>query len=285
MSEQHPSLVRFERDLKAENLRPSTIRSYVGSVQRFMDFLEAPPSRATESDIRNYLLELSQRLRPASVNQSWAALKRFYRDTLHKPEVVARVRRLKDVAGLPTVLSGSEIQRLLVVTESAKYRALIISMYGMGLRVGEACAMRVDDIDSERMMVRIPFCKGNPRYVPLPNPVLLALRDYWRQFRPKGPQLFPGGANGHLSTSQVARVVKKLALLAGIDKTVSTHSLRHSYATHLLDSGADMRTVQVLLGHASLRSTMAYARMSRAQLEATPSPVELLGTKAGRVFG
>lgn len=286
MSKCHPSLSRFERDLRARNLSPRTVESYVAGVQSFIAWLDVPPSRARERDVRNYLAELLVDHKPTTVNHRATALRRFYAETLHKPEVVARVRRLKQERPLPTVLSGREVQRLLEATRSSKYRALILLMYGMGLRVSEACAVRVEDIDSERMMLRIPKCKADPRSVPLPKPVLCGLRDYWREVRPCGPALFSGvRSSGTLSPKTVGRALKAIAARAGIDKPVSPHVLRHSYATHLLDLGTDVRTVQVLLGHASIDSTMLYARMSRAQLTKTPSPVEVLGTKAGRVFG
>ncbi len=159
-------------------------------------------------------------------------------------------------------------------------------MYGAGLRVSEACALHIDDVDSKRMLLRVQRAKHNPRYVQLSPAVLEALRAYYREERPAGPLLFPGRRGQRpLTRSAVKGALAKIVEAAGLTKHVTAHTLRHTYATHLLDSGADIRTVQVLLGHASINSTIHYTRLSRARLMATPSPIELLGTRAGRVLG
>jgi site-specific recombinase XerD len=185
-----------------------------------------------------------------------------------------------------TILSGSEVLRLLAATRSAKYRALILLMYGAGLRSGEALALCVDDIDSSRMLLRVRQSKTKPRYVSMSPRVLRALREHWRVARLRGPELFPGrGATGVPTRNGVKRALDKIQRTAGLSKHVTPHTLRHSYATHLLDMGADIRTVQVLLGHASLSSTSHYTQLSRARLAATPSPIDVLGTPSGAVLG
>jgi len=280
------SLARYQRDLEARGLRPNTVRAYVRSVAEFLQALGGPPSRAREKDIRNYVVALQHRRAPASVNVAIAAVVCFYVETLRRPAVVARLRRVRVTHPLPTILSGSEVQRLIGATRSAKYRAIFSLLYGAGLRLDEALQLRIEDIDSRRMMLRIPRTKNQPRDVPMSARVLAALREYWRKERPEGPLLFPGRIAGRpLTQNAVKLALNAIEKEAGLDKHVNPHCLRHSYATHLLDTGADLRTVQVLLGHSSIASTAHYTRLSRARLTAVPSPIELLGTTPGRVLG
>jgi site-specific recombinase XerD len=281
------SLARYQRDLEARGLRPNTVRTYTRAIAQFLDALGRPPSKARERDLRDYVLWLQRQRAASSVNVTIAALVGFYVGTLRRPSVVARLRRVRVIHPLPTILSGSEVQRLFSATRSAKYRALFSLLYGAGLRLQEALELRVEDIDSPRMMLRIRCSKGRPREVPMSERVLRALRDYWRQERPSGPLLFPGQRNPARPMTQGAVKFALLAIekQAGLGKHVNPHCLRHSYATHLLDTGADLRTVQVLLGHASVKSTAHYTRLSRARLSAVPSPIELLGTATGRILG
>jgi len=280
------SLTRYQRDLEARGLRPNTVRTYVRTVAEFLQALGGPPSRAREKDVRNYVVALQQRRASSSVNVAIAAIACFYVETLRRPAVVARLRRVRVTHPLPTLLSGSEVMKLLEATRSAKYRAIFSLLYGAGLRLDEALHLRIADIDSRRMVLRIPHTKSQPREVPMSERVLKALRDYWRVERPQGPLLFPGRGTGRpLTQNAVKLALNAIEKQAGLDKHVNPHCLRHSYATHLLDTGADLRTVQMLLGHSSLASTAHYTRLSRARLTAVPSPIELLGTERGRVLG
>jgi site-specific recombinase XerD len=279
-------LARFQRDLEVRGLRPNTVRAYVRCVQRFLEQLGKAPSRATECDLRDYLLGIRRQLSPQTANQAVAALRCFYTDTLRRPRVVERLRHIRFDKPLPTVLSGSEVKRLFDATRSPKYRALFALMYGGGLRVSEACSVRIEHIDSERMLLHVPHSKGGSRLMPLSSRVLRLLREYYRAERPEGPLLFPGKRTGNaLTIDGVKHALKKCRRSAGISKRITPHTLRHCYATHLLDAGADIRTVQVLLGHASIKSTEHYTKLSRARLGVVPSPFELLGTPASRVFG
>jgi integrase/recombinase XerD len=282
----HNSLVRFRRDLEARGLQPNSVDAYVRAVTQFLRAFDGPPSRAREADLRNYLVALQERRAPASINQAIAALGCFYTDTLRRPAVVARLRRLRVSRPVPTILSGSEVKRLLDAAHSAKCRAILCLMYGSGLRVGEATHLRIEDVDSRRMMLHIPRSKSRPHDVPMSERVLSALREYWREARPRGPLLFPGQGTGRpLTRNAVNRALVAIQARARLDKHVTPHCLRHSYATHLLDTGADLRTVHVLLGHSSIKSTECYTRLSRARLTATPSPIELLGKADGRILG
>lgn len=280
------ALIRFRRDLEARGLRPNTVQAYLRCVERFLEHLPRAPSRATECDVRNYVLGMHRHFSPQTANQAIAALRNFYSDTLRRPRVVARLRQVRHEKALPTVLSGSEVQRLLEATKSPKYRALFGLMYGAGLRISEARALRIDDIDSKRMLIRVAHGKGHPRLLPLSRRLLETLRRYYRAERPEAPWLFPGKSHGRpLSSDAVKYALQKCREDAGISKAISPHTLRHCYATHLLDAGADIRTVQTLLGHKSIKSTEHYTKVSRARLGLIPSPLELLGTAAGRTLG
>jgi integrase/recombinase XerD len=277
---------RFRRDLEARGLSSNTIATYQRCVQRFLRQLQRAPSRARESDVRDYVVSLRQRYCARSVNIHIAALRFFYCDTLRRPDLFSRVRRLRVQSSPVTILSGSEVLRLLEATRSPKYRALVLLMYAAGLRISEALSLCVDDIDSRRMLLRIRQSKSKPRYVPMSPRLLKALRQHWRAARLKGPELFPGRGEGTVATRNgVKSALDKIQRTAELSKHVTPHTFRHCFATHLLDLGADIRTVQVLLGHASLSSTSHYTQLSRARLTATPSPIDVLGTPSGAVLG
>jgi site-specific recombinase XerD len=180
---------------------------------------------------------------------------------------------------LPVVLSEEEVIRFFLALGSLKYRAILMIEYGAGLRVGEAIVLRVTDIDSSRMVIRIDDGKGgNDRYVILPQRLLAVLREYWKAARPK-EFLFPGrGKTGHISYTSVNRACERAAKDAGLKKPVTTHVMRHSFATHLMENGTDLRIIQVLLGHRSLRTTAVYTHVSRKRLQSTKSPLDLLDT-------
>jgi integrase/recombinase XerD len=162
-----------------------------------------------------------------------------------------------------------------------------MTAYGTGMRVHEACSLRAGDIDSKRMLVHIRDGKrGRDRYVMLPERLLLCLREYWKAVRPPGDRLFPGrDPAGHIGADAVREAVRQAAVDAGITKRVAPHVLRHSFATHLLESGSDIRTIQVLLGHGSIRTTERYVKVSRAHVARSRSPLDLLGTEDGERLG
>ena len=190
---------------------------------------------------------------------------------------------------MPDTLNGAEVPRLFEAATSPKYKAIFMLAYGAGLRVSEVGALQVGDIDSGRMLIRVPEGKTGQRYVMMGDRVLATLRDYWRAERPSGPELFPGFRSGRrgtrLTRAAIHKVLRKAVLQAGITKRISPHGLRHALATHLLDLGADIRTVQVLLGHRRLDSTAQYLHLSKVRLSSVKSPVDLVGTAAGKTLG
>jgi site-specific recombinase XerD len=221
---------------------------------------------------------------PATVNVYAGAIRFLYSVTLKRPQDVTEVVRMKVPMRLPAVLSGTEVERLLGAVRGIKHRALVLLAYGAGLRVSEIARLEVGDIDPKRMLLHVRQSKrGRERYVMLSPILLRALRAYWKRARPSGPHLFPGRDPDKLMTRvAIHKAIRKAARRAGIEKRVSPHTLRHSFATHLVEAGTDLRSVQVLLGHASLRSTVGYVHVSAARVQALKSPLDELGTPEGR---
>ncbi len=201
----------------------------------------------------------------------------------------ATIPRAKVPRVVRQILSGTEVARLLAATTSLKYRAIFMLAYGAGLRVGEITTLETSDIDSQRMLIRVRRGKTGQRYVMLSPRVLAVLRQYWKAYQPPGTALFPGynkpRAGTALTRESIHRVLRKVARAAGIQKRISPHTLRHCFATHLLESGADVRRVQLLLGHAYLETTAQYLHLTTTQLRHVPSPLDLLGTPQGSLLG
>jgi integrase/recombinase XerD len=226
-------------------------------------------------------------MKPSTVRVYVAALRFLYTVTLRRPEVVQYLRGPKVPRHVPTVLSGSEVAELLEAVHSVKYRAVLMTTYGAGLRISEVCRLRTEDIDSRRMLIHVREGKGGDSRYALLSPRLLAvLRAYWKETRPAGPYLFPGRrADRPITRETIRGALTRAATRCGLDKRVTPHLLRHSFATHLLESGTDIRTIQVLLGHRSIVSTQVYTQVSTRHLSQTRSPLDLLGTPAGKVLG
>ena len=282
-------LQRMRDRMEVRGLRLITVTIYLRCLRRFIMCVGKPLGRATTQDVEQYLLELARRgIHPRTRNVVLSALRFAFR-AWRRWNPAAGVPLAKAPRRVPEILSGSEVSRLLDTTTSLKYRAIFMLAYGAGLRVSELVGLRTTDIDSERMLIHVREGKTGPRYVMMSPRVLEALRAYWRAFRPKAPRLFPGRgsevADPHLTRMAVHKVLAKVARAAGITKTVSPHTLRHSFATHLLETGADVRTVQVLLGHARIESTTAYLHLTMAGLRQVPSPIDLIGTKRGHLLG
>ncbi|MGH7336569.1 MAG: tyrosine-type recombinase/integrase, partial [Myxococcota bacterium] len=210
----------------------------------------------------------------------YAALGYYYRYAVERPEVMSPIPRRKRHRTMPEILSVAEVGQLLAAITSLTGRTIAMVMYGSGLRVSEACALRVDDVDSARDVLRVREGKGgHDRYALLGAPLLAALRGYWKQRRPRGTLLFPGADPSRpITRDAIHNAVKKAAQTAGLRKRVSPHTLRHCFATHMIEGGADLLTVQVLLGHASVRSTARYVRIGIAHLQRTKGPLDLLAS-------
>jgi site-specific recombinase XerD len=235
-------------------------------------------------EIRSYLLHLVQEKHVcwSTYNQTVAGLRFLYEVVLDREAVLVRIACPKQPKKLPVVLSLEEVTRFFAAIIGLKHRAILMTAYAAGLRISEVVALRVDDIDSKRMVLRIRQAKGRKdRYVMLSPRLLALLREYWKAARPT-EWLFPGDIPGRpLTASTVHRVCVQAARDAGLGKHVTVHTLRHSFATHLLESGTDIRTIQVLLGHRNLKTTAVYTHVSPLAVEATRSPLDRLGPLPG----
>jgi integrase/recombinase XerD len=279
---------RMEEDLKLKNYATKTRTEYVRCARHFAAFHMRSPSQMGEREIRDFLLALAfAQKSPETLKMHVASLKFLYATTLRRPEEVAALFWPKVPHRLPDILSGTEVEALLGAVEPLAYRAVVMTAYGTGLRIKEACHLRTDDIDSKRMLIHVRDAKrARDRYVMLPVRLLAFLRQYWRQVKPGGPYLFPGGKPGRPVTATPVRMALKKAIgKVGIKKRVTLHTLRHSLATHLLEAGNDIRVIQALLGHGSIRSTQRYTQVSNKHVARVQSPLDILGKDKGRVLG
>jgi integrase/recombinase XerD len=265
-------------DMRLRNLSPRTIDTDVDRVAAFARHLGTSPEHLGPEHIRAYLLHLvEQEASWAVFNQTRCALRFLYRTTLRRPWVDDGVVCVRTPRKLPVVLSLDEVAQLFAAIKNLKHRAILMTADAGGLRLSEVVALRVEDIDSRRMVLRVRQGKGRKdREVMLSPRLLGVLRRYWRVVRPGG-YLFPGrDPDRPLSHSAVQRICKAALRASGLKKRISPHSLRHSFATHLLEAGADVRTIQILLGHSHLSTTARYTHISSARLHGTSSPLDRL---------
>jgi integrase/recombinase XerD len=277
---------RLIKDLKLRRCSRHTQRKYASCVRGFIAYHRRPADQMGLDEVRAFLLHLIEERKsaPATHHQYVAALKFLYGVTLDRREIADAIPWPRVPATLPDVLSGTEVEALLEAIPSVKYRAIVLTAYGAGLRIGEVCVLSVSDIDSKRKLIHIRDAKhGQDRYVMLGERVLLTLRTYWRATKPAGPALFPGVRAGTcVSEASVRRALERAAAHCKVDKRVTPYVLRHSFATHLLELGTDLRVIQALLGHRSITTTVRYTRVSSALIGRTESPVDVLGTEAAR---
>jgi integrase/recombinase XerD len=275
---------RMIEDMKLKNLSTRTIDAYVSRVGTFARHFGRSPQDLDRDDVRSYLLHLVQEKKVSwSVyNQTLAALRFLYEVTLGRKDVLERIPCPKQPKRLPVVLSLDEVARFFAALVGIKHRAILMTAYAAGLRLSEVIGLRVDDIDSKRMVIRVRQAKGRrDRYVMLSPRLLALLREYWKVARPTD-WLFPGDVPGQPITGKaVHRICVQAARAADLDKHVTVHTLRHSFATHLLEAGTDIRTIQVLLGHRKLETTAIYTHVSPAAVEATRSPLDRIDPLPG----
>jgi site-specific recombinase XerD len=264
-------------DLRLKNYALATIDQYLRCADSLLAALPVPPSKAREQHIRKYLLAMNDKS-PAARKMHVAAIRFLFAVTLRRPKVVATLPYPKVAYRLPDILDATEVHRLLEAVEPPRHRAVLMAAYGAGMRISEACSLLTTDIDSQRGVIHIRQGKGDrDRLVMLSPTLLMALREYWKLYRPPPPVLFPGEKPGTFVSHDAVRYALRTARSkAGITKRISPHGLRHAFATHLLENGADIRTIQVLLGHSSIRSTARYTQVSTAHIKKTPSPLDRL---------
>ena len=278
-----PLRQRLLQDMQMRNLSPHTQEAYVRAVARLAAYYNTAPDRLDAEQIRSFLVHLvQQRVSFSLFNQIRCALRFFYHITLGREVALDRIACQKQEKRLPVVLSQAEIAQFFAAISRLNYRALFMTVYAAGLRVSEVIALRVEDIDSQRMVIRVCQGKGKKdRYVMLSPKLLQVLRDYYKEFRPTSWLFFAKDKGRPLRRDTVLWVCQQSARRAGLTKHVTVHTLRHSFATHLLEAGVDLRTIQALLGHRSLRTTALYTFVSVDRIAATPSPLDLLSPWEG----
>src|SRR4051794_2174483 len=299
-----PLRQRLIDDMNMRRFSRETQRNYIRDVGRFATFLGGRPDRATADDLRRFQVEQREAGVPAptieqreagvpapTMNSIVSALRFFFTHTLDRPDLARKLVRLAHPRRLPVVLSRNEVARLLNATTCLKHQAALSVAYGAGLRVAEVSALKVSDVDSERMLLRVERGKGGQyRNAMLSTDLLGLLRQWWKVGQQQGVMhrdgwLFPGQhALKPISTRQLHRIVVEAAQAADIAKRVGPHTLRHSFATHLLEDGTDIRVIQVLLGHAELENTAFYTKVATRTVRAVVSPLDKLGLfKVGEV--
>ena len=276
---------RMIEDMTIRKFAPKTQHVYLQRVKNFAAYLGRSPDTANSEDVRRYQLHLTASgVGVPTINQTVSTLRFFFKVTLGRPDLVERTAFVHEPRKLPVVLSPEEVARLLEAAPALKYKAALSVAYGAGLRVSEVVALKVGDIDSKRMVIRIEQGKGRKdRYVMLSPHLLELLRAWWRAARPQG-WLFPGRDRVQpMTTRQLNRACHAAAQTAEIDKRVSLHTLRHSFATHLLEQNIDIRVIQVLLGHAKLDTTALYTRVATKTISEVMSPLEHIALKLSEV--
>jgi integrase/recombinase XerD len=275
---------RMTEDLTLHNISPKTARRYIKWVADFAQHFHTSPEHLGPEHVRSYQLHLleERKLSWSVHKEARQALKFFYRVTLGREEVIEKIACPKAPKTLPVVLSQEEMARFLDALQNPKHRAVLMTAYAAGLRLSEVAGLRVDDIDSARMVIHVRQGKGRKDRDVMLSPRLLAvLREYWKINRPK-PYLFPGRYPGRpISVRTVQMVCERALTASGLSKHVHMHTLRHSFATHMLESGTDLRTIQVLLGHHSFSTTARYLHITTATLKSTRSPFDGLEAPHG----
>ena len=281
MGEMSPLRRRMIEDMTVRNLAPATQQSYLYAVARFSRHFARSPDRLGLEQVRAYQVHLAAQKRSWShINQASCALRFFYGVTLGRSEVLAGIVSAREPQKLPVVLSPDQIVQFLEAVPGLRNRAALTTAYGAGLRVREVSRLKLADIDSGRKVIRIEQGKGGKdRYVMLSAQLLQILRAYWRLARP-ARWLFPGREPDHpVSVATLQEACRVATRAAELSKPVTVHTLRHSFATHLLEAGTDIRIIQVLLGHARLATTARYAPVATRMLAGTPSPLDRLSLK------
>ncbi len=277
-----PLRQRMLEDMRMRKMQPRTQEAYVRAVRRLAAYLKRSPDTTTVEDLRNFQLHLvDSGTSPTTLNVTLTGLRFFFDVTLDRVELMARMQPVKVPRTLPVVLSTEEVTRLIAAARNLKHQVALSVAYGAGLRASEVIGLKVTDVDSQRMTLRVEQGKGAKDRYALLSPVLLQrLRTWWRVGHAQGKMLpggwlFPGLAPmDPLSTRQLNRAVHQAACAAGIDKRVSPHTLRHSFATHLLERKVDIRVIQVLLGHKKLETTAIYTHVATDLLREVIGPLE-----------
>ncbi len=270
---------RMMHDLKLAGYVPATQKNYLNAVRKFAEFHGRSPDKLDQEHVRQWVEHLiaSGRVGPQRLRQHYAALRFLYGKTLGRPDVVSFLSSPRNPQPLPVVLSPNEVGRLLQAVVVFKYRVFCATLYATGLRIGEACRLQTRDIDADRGVIHVRDGKGRKdRYVGLSPHLVKLLRAYYKRERPPAPWLFACHRGGPIRQESVREALANAAKQAGIDKRVTPHTLRHCFATHLIEHGTDLRVIQALLGHQHPDSTARYTHVSAGLISKTPSPLDRL---------
>lgn len=269
---------QMQGDMELRGFSKHTQEAYLREVRKFVQHFKKPPEELGEKEIKEYLLHVvrDRKISLSSLKQYYSALRFLYKVTLKREWVVDKIPYPKQTTKLPVILDKEEVQSLFAATQNIKHKAILMLTYSAGLRVSETVHLTISDIDSTRMLMHVRQGKGGrDRYSLLSHVALETLRQYWKEYRPT-TWLFPGQeADKPLSHSSMQQIFMSAKKKAGITKPVSIHSLRHSFATHLLEAGTDLHHIQLLLGHASPKTTTVYLHVSKHNLSRITSPLDI----------
>ncbi len=274
-----PLRQRMIDDLKLRNYSPNTVDGYVRAVRKFAEFHGRSPEDLGPEHVRQFLLHLVEERRVAwgTYNLYLCGLRFFFNVTLGREESLNGIPCPKEQKRLPVVLTFEEVTQFFNACRNFKHQTMFLCAYAGGLRISEVAHLQIGDIDSGRNMIHIRQSKGwRDRYVPLSPRLLTLLREYWKQYRPESWLFYGSSRSRPISTESITRACIRTRERSGLGKQMTMHTLRHSYATHLLEAGVDLRTIQVLLGHRHISTTATYTHVSRKLLGSTPSPLDLL---------
>lgn len=269
---------KVKEELRLRNYSYKTIKSYLSCLRNFVKYIHPKhPRNITNEEIKKYMLHLidDRKWEASTVNQAFNALRFLYVELYKMPFVISSLPRPKKEKKLPDILSQEDVLKIFSCVENLKHKTLLMLIYSAGLRVGEAVRLKISDIDSKRKLIHIRNAKGRKdRYTLLSDNVLQILRQYYKPYKPKD-YLFEGqGERKHLSERSIQEVFHRAVKIAGIKKPVTVHSLRHSFATHLLENGVDLRYIQEILGHASSKTTEIYTHVSSTSLNKIINPLD-----------
>lgn len=271
---------RMLAEMQLRNFSPATIKTYIHYVRSLTVYFNKPPSELTQAEIKNFLLYLinERKLSSSALNCAYCAIRFFFANVMGQKSIFNEIPHFKREKSRPAVLDVEEVRRLFTVTQNLKYKTIFITIYSAGLRISEATRLKVADIDSKRMQIFVRNGKGNrDRYTLLSEPNLEFLRLYWKAYKPSDWLFYHDQIKEeHISTRSIQAMFKKSVEKAGIIKNVSVHTLRHSFATHLLENGEDLHRIRLLLGHASLQTTSMYLHLKKKELTKSKSPLELM---------
>lgn len=271
---------RMKEDLLLKAYSPHTQSAYLRCARHFASHYMRSPEEMAEQEIRDFLLHLvrDRKASPATLGMYVNAIKFLYNITLKRPEAVKEIAHPKRPKTLPVILCPQEVLRIFAAVRSVKHKAIMATAYAAGLRISEVCGLRIADIDSQRRRIHVRAGKGKKdRSVMLGESLLALLRQYYQKVRPKGEYLFPGyKPHRPICTTAVNQVLRKVIRETGLAKRVTMHTLRHCFATHLLEAGTDIRILQVLLGHSSIRTTLRYTHITDRLVQKLVSPLDMI---------